>query len=191
MASGATYLEAGRRVAIRHIAPGDRDEYMELRRASRAHLERWEPAPESGFDPFADIYFERQLAQARTPTTEKLVLVQRDPVAIVGHMTIGGIIRGAGQMAHLGYWLGAAHEGKGMMGEGIALTLRYAFTSLGLHRIEANIMPINARSRAVLKRNGFRYEGLSKALVQIRGAYRDHERYAITKEEWSAGQMLE
>jgi ribosomal-protein-alanine N-acetyltransferase len=72
------------------------------------------------------------------------------------------------------------------MPEAVAVVLRFAFDQLGLHRVEAAIVPRNARSRRVAEKLGMRDEGTSERFLQIRGVWEDHVRYAITAEEWSA-----
>ena len=67
------------------------------------------------------------------------------------------------------------------MEAGLRAMIREAFVPLGLHRLEANIQPENARSIALAKRVGFRLEGLSPGYLKIRGRWRDHERWAITR----------
>jgi ribosomal-protein-alanine N-acetyltransferase len=59
-----------------------------------------------------------------------------------------------------------------------------AFRTLRLHRLEANIQPGNLASIALVRRLGFRREGLSRRYLKIGGRWRDHERWAILAEEW-------
>jgi len=68
----------------------------------------------------------------------------------------------------------------------VALTLRYAFDELGLHRVEAVIVPSNDRSRNVARKLALREEGVSERFLQIQGVWEDHVRYAITRDEWIA-----
>lgn len=63
--------------------------------------------------------------------------------------------------------------------------LRHAFEDLGLHRVEAAIVPRNHASRRVAEKLGLRDEGTARKFLQIRGVYEDHVRYAITAEEWA------
>jgi len=66
------------------------------------------------------------------------------------------------------------------MAEGVALVLRYAFAELRLHRLDAQIQPGNHASLKLIRRLGFRFEGVSPDLLFIDGAWRDHERWALT-----------
>lgn len=70
--------------------------------------------------------------------------------------------------------------------------LRFAFGPLELHRLEANIQPDNTSSLNLVKRLGFQCEGYSTAFQYINGAWRDHERWAITAEQArTAGQLTD
>jgi len=186
-------VEIGSRVFLRYPVPSDRDEFLALRRASRAFLEPWEPRPPRGFNSWGDHAFERELGLRRTASSERLMVCRMDadaqspPGAIVGKVSISGIFRGPFQSCHIGYWIGADFAGCGRMTQAVGLTLRHIFVTLELHRVEANIQPHNQPSRGVAQRNGFRLEGFSPRYLQIAGRWADHERWAITSEEWRAG----
>ena len=104
----------------------------------------------------------------------------RDTGAIAGLVNINSIIRGRFQCGSLAYAAFAPTAGRGYLSEGLGLVLRHAFEQLRLHRLEAQIQPENHASLKLIQRIGFRYEGRSPELLFIDGAWRDHERWAIT-----------
>lgn len=119
------------------------------------------------------------------------MLCARPEEVIVGYLSLGGITRGALQSAVASYWIGAPHARQGYMREGLALLLEFAFRppergGLGLHRVEAWILPANLPSRRLAERVGMRFEGLSRRLVRVQGQWLDHERWAVTSEDLSS-----
>ena len=70
------------------------------------------------------------------------------------------------------------------MGEGLERVLRFAFRTQKIHRLEANIQPGNSASKRLVRRAGFGWEGFSPRYLKILGRWRDHERWAITVEDW-------
>jgi len=67
---------------------------------------------------------------------------------------------------------------------GLRAVVSRAFRQLRLHRLEANIQPDNEASRRLVKRLGFKLEGFSPRYLKIAGRWRDHERWAVTAENW-------
>ena len=61
--------------------------------------------------------------------------------------------------AELGYELGRRWWGQGLATEAAAAVVHYGFSVLGLHRIEAGVLPPNAASVRVLQKLGFVEEG--------------------------------
>ncbi len=178
----------GERVLLRFPTILDRDEFVELRRASREHLEPWEPIPPSGLDLHSNEAFDRELETHNTPESQRWLVCMKDSGAIIGRIALGNIERGPFQNGRFGYWIGSAFAGQGLMSEALSLAVTHAFTSvgsggLGLHRVCANIMPSNAASRRVLEKVGFVKEGYSEKYLQIQGAWEDHERWARVAQE--------
>lgn len=103
---------------------------------------------------------------------------------IVGVVNFSQIFYRAFQNTYLGYYVDVDFAGQGLMLEGIGLAIERAFSTLGLHRIEANIQPENTASINLVKRLGFTQEGFSRRYLKINGEWRDHERWALTIEDW-------
>jgi ribosomal-protein-alanine N-acetyltransferase len=178
-------VEIGELVFLRHPVEADRAEFIALRRNSRDHLSRWEPIPPDGFDAYGDDAFDRELKLSDQDSQKRLVICRREDGVIVGKLSLGDILRGPAQFCHFGYWIAEPFTGKGYMTEAVRLGVKYAFETLDLHRVEANIQPHNEASRRVVAKCGFRNEGFSPRYIKIQGIWADHERWALTREEWT------
>jgi ribosomal-protein-alanine N-acetyltransferase len=110
----------------------------------------------------------------RTPSNE-----------LAGVININEIVRGTFCSGYLGYYAFVPHNGCGYMTRGLRTVVSQAFRTLRLHRLEANIQPENEFSRRLIQRLGFRQEGVSSRYLKVAGRWRDHERWALTVEEWS------
>lgn len=116
-----------------------------------------------------------------------LVVMRDDPEALVGVVNISEIVRGVFKSGYLGYYAFVPHAGRGLMKQGLAKVVARAFGPMRLHRLEANIQPGNSASIELVKRLGFRREGYSARYLRIAGRWRDHERWAVVKEDWRTG----
>lgn len=97
-----------------------------------------------------------------------------------GQITVGNIVRGALRSAWIGYWVSKDVGGQGVATAALALGLDHCFGPVGLHRVEATVRPENQASQAVLRKVGFREEGLLKRYLDVDGAWRDHILVAMT-----------
>ena len=149
---------------LRAPARGDRGEFTALMRASRAFHSPWATAPTD------DERFAAYLADARRADFEAMLLCRAEDGAILGFFNLSQIVRRGFQNAYLGYAVGEPFAGHGYMREGIELVLRAAFTTLRLHRVEANIQPTNTRSLALAQGAGLPPRGVLAALSEDRRA---------------------
>lgn len=169
------YLAEGSRVGIRHYTHEDGAEFVARARESKALHQPW-LFPLTNAATYTS--YARRLIE--DPTKAGYLVCERDGGGIAGFININNIVEGAFQCGALGYGAFAHAAGRGLMGEGLDLVVRYAFGGLGLHRLEINVQPDNAASIALARRCGFRLEGFSPDFLFIDGGWRDHERWAIT-----------
>ncbi|WP_233583652.1 GNAT family N-acetyltransferase [Micromonospora sp. CV4] len=168
------YLRTGDRAAIRRPRPTDRDEFVAAARRSRDLHHPWLAAPDSPEE------YDRYLSRIRRRDSSGYLICDRASGDIAGYVTISGIVLGALRGGYLGYAAFQPYSGTGHASAGLALVIDHAFGVLGLHRLEANIQPGNEPSLRVARKLGFRLEGFSPDYLFIDGAWRDHERWAIT-----------
>jgi len=86
--------------------------------------------------------------------------------------------------AETGYELNRAFWGKGFMTEAMAAILTFGFRELGLHRVEAVIDIANERSKNLLLKLGFTYEGNLRQRFPFRGDFLDEHYFGLLKDEW-------
>lgn len=108
-----------------------------------------------------------------------------DDGRLVGCVHLNEMVQGALQSAYMAYFVFCPFEQTGVMHKLLAGIIQRAFDTHELHRVEANIQPANVRSKALVERLGFRLEGFSPRYLKINGTWCDHERYALTTEDWA------
>jgi ribosomal-protein-alanine N-acetyltransferase len=108
---------------------------------------------------------------------------RKDDGEVLGTCTLFSIHR-ACMRAELGYCLRSPHWGKGYMGEALAALIDYAFGSLKLRRLEADVDPGNAASLRILGRMGFVQEGLLRERWDIGGQIGDTAFLGLLAREW-------
>ena len=171
-------LEVGERVYLREPASRDQTEIVARNRASRALHRGWVTPP---IDAPA---FVEWMERCRQPNVQCFLVCRLEDGAIAGVYTLSQIVRRLFQSAYMGYYAERPFDGQGYMAEGLQLVLRYTFIAMKLHRVEANIQPENVASIALVKRAGFRLEGFSPRYLKISGRWRDHQRWAMTIDDW-------
>jgi ribosomal-protein-alanine N-acetyltransferase len=154
-----------------------REEFLSAARKSRRLHGQWTSAPQTPAE--FDAYLKR--IRRKTHLGYWVVTERRD---LAGVINISEIVRGNFGSGYLGYYAFAPQNRRGYMKHGLAAVMRDAFHNQGLHRLEANIQPGNKASRSLVEGLGFRLEGFSPRYLKIAGRWKDHERWAITFEEW-------
>jgi len=168
------------RVAV--APPDERDMKAFLRAVARSR------ALHAGFvaPPDSPRAYRAYLRRTRGHRHRGFLVRERASGELAGVINLNEIVRGSFRCAYLGYYAFVPAAGTGLMGEGLGAVLGRAFRQEKLHRLEANIQPHNAASLGLVRHHGFRREGFSPRYLKVGGRWRDHERWALTADEWRA-----
>ncbi|MEP3116479.1 MAG: GNAT family protein [Nisaea sp.] len=174
------------RLYLRQPNKNDWREWAELRAISRDFLVEWEPRwPD---DALTRAAFRRRLARYAEDWARdqgySFLIYRRSDDAMVGGITIANVRRGVAQCCTIGYWIGRPYARNGYMTEAVHGACSFGFDQLSLHRVEAACLPRNYPSQGVLRKAGFREEGLAKKYLKIDGRWQDHVLFALLREEF-------
>jgi ribosomal-protein-serine acetyltransferase len=166
---------------LRALEPGDGRELQALIEANRAHLAEWLPwaAGQTRDDTERFIAWSRE--QLRNASGCQAAIVDRG--VIVGVIGSHGIDR-QHSSTRLGYWLAADAQGRGTMTQAVRAMLDEALDAWGLHRVEIRATVENERSRALIARVGFTFEGVAREAFRLGGAFRDDAVYSMLAPDW-------
>jgi ribosomal-protein-alanine N-acetyltransferase len=168
--SGSVFLEP--------ISPKRKKEFLALALASRGFHRKWSAPPST------PAQFSKYMRRIGDETYRCFYICRRLDGKLVGVINISQIFMRALRSAYLGYYVFEPFAREGYMTDGLSLALREAFRKLKLHRVESNIQPGNRPSKKLVRKLGFRLEGYSPRYLKVDGAWRDHERWALTVEDW-------
>jgi len=173
----------GERIFLRLPEMRDAAEWCMTIQKNKAFLKPWSPSSalrhihKKGFAARHALW----RFDSRSGAAHVFFIFGCDTQKLIGGIPLGNIIRGAGQMATLGYWMDQDMAGKGYMTEAVGVVSRFAFDTLGLHRLQAGCLLNNTASHRVLLKNGFEPEGIAKGYIKIDGEWQDHLIFAKLK----------
>ena len=175
-------------VSIRPYETGDAEAQLELILRNRNFLAAYEPPrPDSHYT----LAGQRELVsldRLRWDEGTRFAFGVFGPSGdVCGRVALDNVVMGAWHNATIGYYVDEASNGRGIATRAVLLAVRFGFESAGLHRVQAGVMPRNRASARVLSKLGFRREGRAKHYLYINGVWEDHDIYAVTVEDWTAG----
>jgi len=163
-------------------------ELFALTARNRARLRAWLPWPD---------------AVTREEHTREFIRTARTQLAAGnGFQTAllhGGVIAGMVGLHYvdrlngttsIGYWLDAAHEGRGLATRAVACVLDHIFGELALELAEIRAATGNRRSRALAERLGFREDGTLRLRERLHDRRVDHVVYSLLASEWPGRDAL-
>jgi [ribosomal protein S5]-alanine N-acetyltransferase len=89
--------------------------------------------------------------------------------------------------AEVGYEMARRLWGRGLATEAVAAVIRYGFSVLGLHRIEAGVLPGNDASVRVIQKLGFREEGTRRDYLYVKGRFESFRWFSLLETDGLPG----
>lgn len=169
------------RIALRWVTDEDVDALYRI--FSNVEVMRyWATPPLADRDAAVDLLNEIQDG-FREQSTLKWGVSKRTDGALIGTTTLFNLDF-SNRRAEMGYALGREHWKQGYMQEALNALLAYAFETLNLRRIEADVDPRNAASIQTLERLGFQREGFLRERWEVNGEIQDALFYGLLRADW-------
>lgn len=167
-----------RRLRLREFVPGDLAAVRALTRDER--ILEYTPAET------------RALEAVRRARATPAARGRRRSYELAVELRRGGRLVGAcdlalsgGRCGDIGYMLAPRHWGHGYGTELARALVELGLGQLGLRRLAAVVAVENERSRRVLEKAGFVWDGLMRRHLRTPGATRDCHRYVIDRQRWT------
>ena len=176
---------AGNRTNLRPPLMRDYPHWVKLRRDNQQYLQMREPLwmPDELSRRSFRLRLRTYNQEARQDRGYAFFIWNLEMNQMMGAVNLSYIRRGAAQMGTVGYWIGEHFSNQGLMSEAVGLLCDFAFTTLGLHRLEAACMIDNEPSVRVLKNNKFKEEGYALRYLKIGGVWADHRLFALCRDD--------
>lgn len=153
------------------------EQAVDYYKRNRGFLEAFEPVRKEEFFSleYQQAKIKKEIVEYEARTAFRFyIMTMEQPSKMIGMIGLNNVVWGAFCSAFLGYKLDKAFINRGYMSAAVEMLTKYAFEELGLHRIEANVMPKNKASLRVLEKKQFINEGISKYYLKIHGVWEDH-----------------
>lgn len=112
-------------------------------------------------------------------------IAERRTNVVVGTCTLAALSP-EHRRAEVGFALARAMWGRGYITETLPALLGFAFETLDLRRLEADVDPRNQHSIRALARVGFVREGCLRERYHVSGELQDAELYGLLRRDWAS-----
>lgn len=110
-------------------------------------------------------------------------VVERATDSVVGESVLNGLDAG-NRSCNFRIWISGA-RGRGLGTEATRLTMRHAFETRGLNRVQLEVYDFNPRARHVYEKVGFVHEGVMRQALRYDDRWIDAHAMSILASEWA------
>ena len=180
-----THLENGR-IVLRPLEPGDVAAMYSAVRESIPEVSRWLPWCHAGYARADTAGFVDMSARAWADRSQfPFGIFEAATGSFVGGLSVNHIVR-TNRLANIGYWVRTSAVRQGIAAAAVRLAARFAFTDLGLTRLEIACIPDNIASRGVAEKVGAKLETIARNRIVMHGRAYDAALYSLIPSDLSA-----
>jgi len=155
---------------------------LEYRLRNKEDFAQWDSMHS---EEFYTLDFQREMLRAeqslllRGQGVRFYSFLKDDPDMIIGNISFAYLNEDYGHRSTIGYRTDKDHRRCGYAFEAASCLIPEVASTYQLKRIEADILPENQASRALIEKLGFEYEGIARSSHEINGKERDHLRFSL------------
>lgn len=170
------------RLILRNFRQEDLNDFYEYARNPAV-------GPNAGWKPHESIEESQHILDCFIKDDEVMAITDKESGKLIGSIGLHkDNKRSFSKTNMVGYVLTEPYWGRGLMTEAVKAVIDYAFTKTEVELLSISHFSFNNRSRRVIEKCGFRYEGLMrKVSVIYDGSVQDEACYSLLKEEWEDG----
>jgi len=167
------------RLILRPFSEDDLDDFYEYAKNPNV-------GPNAGWKPHESKEESLEILKGFIEEEEVWAIIDKQTNKVIGSIGLHDDRKRNNKKAKmLGYVLAEPYWGKGLATEAAKRVIQYAFEKLELDLLSVYHYPFNNRSKRVIEKCGFRYEGiLRKASTLYDGSVYDDVCYSLTKQEY-------
>jgi len=169
------------RIRLRQLAEGDTDD-MHAVYSDDVAMAYWSNTPTKTIAETRQLV-RRDVEAQKNGRALFWAIEWKETGAVIGKCTLWQYDEN-NQRAEVGYILNRQYWRKGLMSEALAAMTDYAFSGLGLHRLEADTDANNTASLALLEKLGYQREGFFRERWYVNGQRQDSVMLGLLEQDW-------
>lgn len=148
----------------------------------RDYLHQWQNWPDhlNNLEDMLALIENARHKRAANTGLDLVMVVDGQPAGKISLVFIDWITR----HSEIGYWLGEAFQGRGIVTRACRALLDYAFDEINLNLVDIRCAVGNTRSRAIPERLGFTYQGVLPYKAPLRDHFIDEVLYSMDAVLW-------
>jgi [ribosomal protein S5]-alanine N-acetyltransferase len=176
------------RLLLRYPHEKDCAPWVQARTRNYHYLTCWEPSWPMDHLTYNGFYglYEFSRKEHQEGNSLNVFIFHQETEKLIGGAEVVAITPWPLMKAMVGYWIDEQHRGKGYMPEALKALIIWLQQALKLIRFEAACLLSNRPSHQVLRKIGFKEEGIIRDFAEINGQMQDHLLFGLVARDFNS-----